>query len=363
MPSASRSVKAALSDCRPIPWRVLWVGWGLLAVIDIVDRLLTFESVIAALVLTAGTYPAATLLAAGLGRIYDRIFVDTRLTLFKIAVTVGLCVVAGIAIVTTMTAIRVAMGWNMLGAYQLEEFVIPAGHYSMAFLAWSVLYFWMVTEAGRQREQQRAAQSQMEALHAEIHELQLQLDPHFLINALNGIAEETHDSPDRAVAMIVDLTTYLRHVLAGLRTPVMSVRSEIEGLGAYLRLQQARFADRVRVHLSVDPAAADWPVANLLFQPLVENAFEHGDRAVKLEVSIRVSLDGEGLRIEIENTGHLVSTVKARPGHGLGLENIRRRLDVHYPGRHQFVLRQMEDEGGARVSALLRLEGEPCSVS
>lgn len=363
VPNDPRSAKIALSDCRLTPWRVLWVGWGLLAIIDVVDRLLTFESVAAALMLTAFTYPAATLLAAGLCRLFDHAFADTRLTLLKIVITVGLCVLAGACIVTLMTTIRVAMGWSMLGGRPVEEFVIPTGRYSMAFLAWSILYFWMATEADRQREQQCMAQIQMEALRAEIHELQLQLDPHFLINALNGVAEETHDNPERAVSMIRDLTTYLRHVLAGLRTPIVSVRSEIEGLSAYLRLQQARFGERVNVSLSVDPAAAENPVTNLLFQPLVENAFEHGDRSVRLDVSIQIQLDGEALRIEIENTGHLASAIKERPDHGLGLQNVRRRLNVHYPGRHHFILRQVEDEGDTRVVAVLRLEGEPCSVS
>ena len=363
MPHKLRSSDAGFPDDRFIRWRVLWLGWGLLSIVDVVDRLLAFESVSAALLLTAFTYPAATLLSAGIGRIYDHSFADTQLTVLKITVTVGLCLVAGICIVTLLTMIRVAMGWSMLGGRPLEEFVIPTGRYAMAFLAWSLLYFWIATEAHRQKEQQHLAQAQMEALRAEIHELQLQLDPHFLINALNGIAEETHDNSDRAIAMIGDLTTYLRHVLAGLRTPVVSVRSEIEGLSAYLRLQQARFGDRVSVHLSVDPTATNRSVANLLFQPLIENAFEHGDRSVRLHVSIHVGLDGEALSIEIENTGRLASAVSARPGHGLGLQNIRRRLDVHYPGRHEFILRQVEDEGAPCVEAVLRLEGEPCSVS
>lgn len=72
VPHEPRSAEVALSDCRLTPCRALWVGWGLLAIIDVVDRLLTFESVAAALMLTAFTYPAATLLAAGLCRLDQR---------------------------------------------------------------------------------------------------------------------------------------------------------------------------------------------------------------------------------------------------------------------------------------------------
>lgn len=363
MPQMQRSVDSDGSRSLPIPWRGLLIGWGLFSIVELVDRWLSFGSLEAAALLTAVNYPPLVLMSVGLCRGYERLFPERGLTALRMAMLISMCVVAAFCVFTFSTVIRIEFGWSRPDARPLEAFVIPAGQHAIAFLAWSLLYFWIATEAHRQEEQQHLVHIQMEALRAEIHELQLQLDPHFLINALNGIAEETHDSPERAVAMIADLTTYLRHVLAGLRTPVVSVRSEIEGMHAYLRLQQARFGGRVSVHLSVDPATTDRSVANLLFQPLVENAFEHGDRSVRLNVSIRVSLDGEALRINIENTGHLASTTKARPGHGLGLQNIQRRLEVHYPGRHEFYLRQVEDGGDTCVEAVLRLEGEPCSVS
>lgn len=363
MPQMQRSVDSDRSLSLPIPWRGLLIGWGLYSIVEFIDRWLSFGSLEAAALLTAINYPPLVLMSVALCRGYERLCHERALMGLRMAMLIGMCVGAAFCVFTFSTVIRIEFGWNRPDASPLEAFVIPAGQHAIAFLAWSLLYFWIATETHRQEEQQHLVQVQMEALRAEIHELQLQLDPHFLINTLNGIAEETHDSPDRAIAMIADLTTYLRHVLAGLRTPVVSVRSEIEGLGAYLRLQQARFGNRVSVRLSVDPAAADRPLANLLFQPLIENAFEHGDRSVRLNVSIRVSLDGEALRIDVENTGQLSSTIKARPGHGLGLQNIRRRLEVHYPGRHEFHLRQMEDGGDTCVEAVLRLEGEPCSVS
>lgn len=347
-------------------WRCLVVGWGLLAIVDFVDRLLSFELLAAAVLLTGITYPMVVLISIGLGRAYERAFDDARLNVPKATIILGLCVAAALCVVTTITIIRIALGWSMLGARPLEEFVIPTGHYAIAFLAWSILYFWLVTEADRQREQQHKVQAQLAALRAEIHELQLQLDPHFLFNALNGLAEEIPDHPERALAMAHDLTVYMRHVLASLRTPVVTVRSETEGLSAYLRIQQARFGDRVTIDLLVDPAAAERPIANLLIQPLIENAFEHGDRSARLDVSIRVNGEDGALSIEIANTGWLAMKTKVRPDHGLGLQNVRRRLEVQYPGRHQFVLEQMGDDSdpsqGGSVVAKLRLEGEPCSV-
>ena len=192
-------------------------------------------------------------------------------------------------------------------------------------------------------------------------ELRLQLDPHFLFNALNGVAEEIPEHPAAALAMLRDLNTYLRHSLDGIHQTVMSVEAEVAGTSAYLRVQQARFGQRLRVTLHLDPAAAPRRIASFLLQPLVENAVKHGRREPALEVGIDIRATPEGLHIEIRNSGALDGTARPRQRRpGIGLENVRRRLALHYPGRHKFEL--SESDGGTVVAALL-LEGEPCSGS
>ncbi|MBS7585816.1 sensor histidine kinase [Ancylobacter defluvii] len=347
-------------------WRGQVIGWGLFALVDLVDRQLIYRNIIAALVLTAISYPLLLLLSVALRRIYDRICPDTRLTLAKVGIVLGFSGGAAAIAVGILATVRIAVGWTIPDWLPLQELVMPFSHYTLAFIAWSILYFWIGAELDRQRERQHAVEAQMDALRAEIRQLQLQLDPHFLFNALNGVAEEVPEHPEAALAMIRDLTQHLRHLLAGIRSPVVTVASEVEGLSAYLRIQQSRFGARVRSSLKVDPMAAERSIVNLLLQPLVENAFEHGDRAARLDVDIRIGVLGEALKIEIENTGHLVENPKRRPDHGLGLQNVRRRLDVHYPDRHSFAIQQAENPDGrpddAHVIATLLLEGEPCSV-
>ena len=110
----------------------------------------------------------------------------------------------------------------------------------------------------------------------------------------------------------------------------------------------------------MDPAAASHRIASFLLQPLVENAVKYGRREDGLSVGIDIRLVGDVLQIEIENTGSLDGVPKSRQRRsGIGLENVRRRLALHYPGRHQFSLSDRGD-GENKVVARLTLEGEPC---
>ncbi len=258
--------------------------------------------------------------------------------------------------------LRVLFGWNIPYWGPFEEFAIPFIHYAFVLTGWSICYLWVRAEASKQAAELRAATATAEALRFEIQHLRLQLDPHFLFNALNGIGEEIPENPDAALAMLRDLTDYLRHSLAGIERPIVPVEAEVASLQAYLRIQEARFGPRLLTRMEVDKAAAKQPIANFLLQPLVENAVKYGTRDPRLEVGIHIR-DREGtLRIEVVNTGSLDVTVRRR-GRGIGLTNLRRRLDVHYPGRASFSLTDEDGPTGMRVVARLDLEGAPCSAS
>src|SRR6201995_2243283 len=135
--------------------------------------------------------------------------------------------------------------------------------------------------------------AEAEALRAELQRLRLQLDPHFLFNALNGVAEEIPEHPTAALTMLRDLTVYLRHSLDGINQTVVTVEAELGGLSAYLRVQQARFGDRLRVSLQAQPAARERRIASSLLQPLVENAVKHGRRDNGLALSVDVRAAGD----------------------------------------------------------------------
>jgi two-component system LytT family sensor kinase len=359
-PARSASAVRARWNGLPLFWRAQIVGWGLFAVVDFVNQRLIYDDISVALSRTALIIACLVLLSTAMRAVYASRHLGNSLSL-RAVVWVALLSLGGAALVAAlMFAGRELVGWTNAGRDRLDDFVLPWTHYSLALAGWSLCYFWVHTEMAEQAEHRHAVRAEAEALRAELEELRLQLDPHFLFNALNGVAEEIPEHPAAALAMLRDLTAYLRHSLDGINQTVVTVEAEVGGLAAYLRVQQARFGDRLKIKLDMAPETASRRIASFLLQPLVENAFKHGRRDNGLDVGIDIRAAGDALHIEIENTGKLggaATSRRRRPG--IGLENVRRRLALHYPGRHQFTLSD-GDGGTDKVVATLVLEGEPC---
>ena len=346
----------------PLFWRAQIAGWGLFAVVDVVNLRLLYHDFPIALARASLIVICLVLISTGMGKIYASRRLGSTLTPRSIAWITLLSVGGGALVASLVFVLREYAGWALPGRDALDDFVFPLTHYSIMLAGWSICYFWIYTELAEQAEHRHAISAEARALRAELEELRLQLDPHFLFNALNGVAEEIPEHPDAALAMLRDLTAYLRYSLDGINQTVATVEAEVGGLTAYLRVQQARFGERLRMTLDIDPAAAPRRIASFLLQPLVENAIKHGRRENGLDLGIAIHLAGDELHVEITNTGMLDSAKPRRRHPAIGLDNVRRRLTLHYPERHHFTL---HDTGGinGKVIATLTLEGEPCSGS
>jgi two-component system LytT family sensor kinase len=350
-------------------WQAQIVGWSLFTLIDLIDRQLTYHNLPISLYLTLLIAPCSLLLSTGMRAAYTSLSPSNELTAWTLAVIVLSSLLASSIVVSVLFTIHQISGWTMPEDGLTENIAFPLVHFFLAFAGWSLCYFWIHAEIAERNEHRRAMAAQAEALRAQLEELRLQLDPHFLFNALNGVSEEIPEHPSAALAMLRDLTAYLRHSLAGINQTVVTVEAEIEGLSAYLRVQQARFGARLRITFHVDQEAASCRIASFLLQPLVENAVKHGSRETGMDIGVDIRLSGHTLLVEIENNGILGSddgSLRRRPA--IGLQNVRRRLALHYPDRHKFALTQRDTSetgphAGNRVVASLVLEGEPCSGS
>ena len=357
---AAGTVRAWWTGRLSVFWRAQIVGWGLFFLVDLVNRLLTYRSLEIALAITLLVTPCLVVLSAGMRSVYTSHAFDNRLTPRAIALIGALSAGAAAITVAIVFVFRQAFGWEMPYWGPVEAVVVPWIHYTLTLAGWSLCYFWIHAEMAEQAEHRHAVRAEAEALRIELEELRLQLDPHFLFNALNGVAEEIPEHPTAALAMLRDLTTYLRNSLDGIHQTVVTVDTEVEGLSAYLGVQRARFGERLRTHIHVERAAGGRRIASFLLQPLVENAVKYGRREEGLDVHIDIRAEGDTLYIQIENTGTLEEAAASRRRRsGIGLDNVRRRLDLHYPGRHAFTLGNNDD----KVVAKLTLEGEPCSGS
>ena len=225
----------------------------------------------------------------------------------------------------------------------------------LAYISWGLGYFWLKAEAEAHFQRNSARKAQDEARNMELQMLRSQLDPHFLFNSLNGISAEVGPHPDTAVEMIDELSDYLRYSLDHRKEVLAPLSAELDTMDAYLRMEKARFGDRLLASVTSDEPTRHRQVPSFLLQPFVENAVKHGlqDASRPLEIAVRATSSDGRLNIEVTNTGSL----RAPFPEGVGLSTLRRRLELHYPHRHRFSL--IED--GPRVRAQLILEGEPCS--
>jgi two-component system, LytTR family, sensor kinase len=341
-------------------WRVQIAGWSLFGVLDLLNRQLAYHDFAVALVLTLIVTFCLLALSSAMRVVYASRPLDDRLTPRALMLIASLSLASASTVALIIFTLRQMLDWTIPHWGPVEEIIIPLIHYFLALSAWSLCYFWVKAELAEQAERRHAMRAEAESLRAELDELRLQLDPHFLFNALTGVAEEIPDHPAAALAMLRNLTAYLRHSLDSINQTVVTVSFEVGGLSAYVGVQKARFGERLKTTIDVTPEAAQRRIASFLLQPLVENAVKHGRRENGLEVRVDIRTEGDALHVLIENTGALATASdphRRRPG--LGLENVRRRLDLHYPQRHKFTL----GSGRNTVIATLVLEGEPCSGS
>lgn len=175
----------------------------------------------------------------------------------------------------------------------------------------------------------RALEFQIAQREAELAALRAQIDPHFLFNCLNSISGLIAADPDRARVMCQLLGDFLRDCLRLGTTAHIPLEREVALAAQYLRIEQVRFGERLRVATDVTLESANTLVPPLIVQPLVENAVRHG-------VATRVN--GGTIELVTRLAGHrAVITIRnprdadaSRPGTGLGLTLVRRRLQAAY---------------------------------
>lgn len=178
----------------------------------------------------------------------------------------------------------------------------------------------------RRRRERHALELERELASAELANLRLQLQPHFLFNALNTIASSTWENPAAADQMIGHLSELLRHALSTEGRDELPLGEELELLEHYLALSRARFGDSLELNMNVDDDARSALVPPLLLQPLVENAIQHGVRpGGGGDVTVVGKRDGARLRLIVENP--LAQSVPER-GNGVGLSTTVRRLTL-----------------------------------
>jgi len=211
-------------------------------------------------------------------------------------------------------------------------------------------------------QQSREAVLLQQVTEAELRALRAQINPHFLFNSLNSIANLIVTNPTQAETMTLRLARVFRHVLANSARPLISLCEEMEFLRTYLQIEEARFGSRLAVSIEVDPVIAIERIPTLILQPVVENALKHGLGPKPGPGHLWISAEALGnrmqLRVEDDGVGSGFATMQDGNGgrsNGVGLENIAQRLSALYQEQGQINL-EARQGGGTRVTILLPRE-------
>ena len=220
--------------------------------------------------------------------------------------------------------------------------------------------YWHRVLGLRHREQELvelAATAQLAALRA-------QINPHFLFNSLNSIAQLIRADPDRAEACVERLAEMFRYVLRYGEKDFVPLAEELEMARAYLDIERARFGDRLRVETHVDPPSLQHLIPNLILQPLVENAVRHGLSRKRGGGTVRIdaSLADGCLELSVGDDGlGMPDTALERVyEHGIGLRNLRDRLARLYGPAH---LPEITSAPGSGTRVRLRLPVRPAEAA
>lgn len=186
---------------------------------------------------------------------------------------------------------------------------------------------------------------------AELTVLRMQIQPHFLFNALNTVTALVREDPERAERMIARLSTLFRHTLDSAGAEEVPLVEELRIARLYLEIEEARFEDRLRVRWNVDPETYEARVPHLILQPLVENAVRHGiaPRAAEGTVEISAARENGALLLAVRDDG--VGGVPPEVT-GVGLGNTRARLRQLYGARQSL---EVEGAPGKGFAVRIRL--------
>ncbi|OCC23945.1 histidine kinase [Croceicoccus estronivorus] len=287
----------------------------------------------------------------------------------------------GIALAGAVSVSAFINGW-VISLYQVNteasfaQLFLGVFYIDLTLLgAWSALYYAINFYLQIEEQADRLLSLEAQATSAQLAMLRYQLNPHFLFNTLNSISTLVLlKQTEPANAMLMRLSSFLRHTLVNEAGSKVTVAQEVETLKLYLGIEHMRFEDRLRAEFRIAPEAGDAQLPSLLLQPLVENAIKYAvsPQEEGARITITAQLIGQRLRITVSDTGPGLQNRDVRPTYpgvvtgagepvstGVGLANIRDRLAQAYGDDHRFEIRT-PSEGGFTV--VIEIPYEPAKA-
>lgn len=217
--------------------------------------------------------------------------------------------------------------FNPQTAFDVQQILSQSIVYSIVFFLWTVFYF----TYHYLDQYNKSLKYEASMIEIELNNLKSQLNPHFIFNALNSIRALVDENPRKSKQAINQLSNLLRKSLALDKQGLTNFDDELKIVKDYLGLESIRFEERLRTEFDIHPDSQRFLVPPLMIQTLVENGIKHGISRLTPGglIQVKTHVEGDKLRIQIRNSGHMVNGVK-RGKSGLGIRNTVQRLKLLY---------------------------------
>ena len=201
--------------------------------------------------------------------------------------------------------------------------------------------------------QKHAKEKETENLKTELSFLRSQISPHFMFNVLNNMVSLARKKSDLLEPSLIKLSSLMRYMLYETDERKVSLEKEVEYLQSYIDLQQQRFGKNMQVQVCFQPVDNAYTIEPMLLIPFVENAFKHGTGVADAAIHIKLSVTNGILQLMVRNK-HLDAANDAKDDtSGIGLTNVKRRLNLLYPNHHTLLINQQD--GWFTISLQLNL--------
>ncbi|MEI6884771.1 MAG: histidine kinase [Bacteroidota bacterium] len=246
---------------------------------------------------------------------------------------------------------------NILTFSKLTDVILP-GYYFISYYEFSDLIKFALVFTGittllklskgwfmLMETRNELAKLEKENAETRLEALKNQVNPHFLFNSLAGIYSLVLQNSSRAPEVVLRLSDFLRYVLYETSAPLADLSNELSAMNDYVELQKLRSGKEAEIEISLPENTANLQVAPLLFLSLIENCFKHGIKGSTGMVYTRIHfrISGHTLQACFENNIGTTADEGARKGRGIGLVNLRNRLELLYPGTHTLKISREND--------------------
>lgn len=200
-----------------------------------------------------------------------------------------------------------------------------------------LMKLWYIKEQNNLQLQKENTESQLQLLKAQVH-------PHFLFNTLNNIYAYTQNTSPVASTLVMGLSDMLRYMLYDCNQPLVPLDKELKMLNDYIVLEKIRYGNTLDVNLDLPDNANEYMIAPLLLLPFVENSFKHGASQMLDQpwLSLSISIRDNMMRMKLVNA-KAENYRSSSATSGIGIQNVRRRLELLYAGKHTLKITDAEE--------------------